>query len=80
MEAEDDTDARRMIPPVIRPNAKVIRLFEFTAEHLDLLHQLTPEQFRLLRKLTSEQLKELQGAPAGQARDLVLRLTKEGLQ
>ena len=75
MEAEDDADARRMIPPVIRPNAKVIQLFEFNAEHLELLHQLTLEQFRQLRHLTPEQFGELRRVAAEQLGELVLKLS-----
>jgi len=61
VEAEDDADARRMVPPVIRSSTKVVRLFQFTPEHVRFLQQLTPEQFRRLQKLPVEQLRELSG-------------------
>ena len=76
VEAEDAADALGMVPPVIRPDAKVVRLFAFSTEHLDLFHQLTPEQFGQLRELTDEQLNELQDATLGQVRGLVDRLTR----
>ena len=77
MEAMDDADAKGMIPPVLRANAKVVRLFEFTSEHVDLLHHFSHEQFLQLRKLSDQQLKEVLGTSAGQVHDIVLRLLGE---
>ena len=79
VEAMDDAQARFMVPPVLRPNAKVIRLFEFTSEHIDLLHELPQERFAQLRKLTDQQLREFLSASAGQVHEVVIRLLEETL-
>ncbi len=39
VEAEDDTDAQRMVPPVIRKTASVVRLNRFTPERWQAEHQ-----------------------------------------
>ncbi len=74
VEADDDVQAHHMVPPVLRSNAKVIRLFEFNGGHIDLLHQLPHEQFLQLRKLSYQQLLEVFSASANQVRDVVHRL------
>ncbi len=74
VEALNDADAKGMVPPVIRPNAKVIRLFEFTAEHVKLVHELGPEQFRQLRKLDDEQLLQFQTGSLEEIREVARRL------
>ena len=74
VEVDDEATANLMVPPVLRPNAKVIRLFEFEPEHLDLLHQLPPEQFVEMRRLSYKQLNEVFTAPPDEAMDVVHRL------
>ena len=39
VEAEDDADARRMVPPFIRSSAHVVKLNKFTPERIRELHE-----------------------------------------
>ena len=39
VEADDDADARRMVPPFIRNSAQVIKPNKFTPERIQELHQ-----------------------------------------
>ena len=77
VEAADAADANGMIPPVMRPSAKVIRVFQFTSEHMKLLHELSPDQFRQLGKLHDRQLRELQLGSIEHIREATLRLLDE---
>ena len=52
VEAEDDADARRMVPPVIRKTASVVRLNRATPERFQADHQ-TPPRSNLGRRMVS---------------------------
>jgi len=68
VEADSDDAARLMVPPVIRPNSRVVRLHKFTSDEIKLLKALTPEERAQLRKLSPEQLLQLQKLPLEQIR------------
>ena len=74
VEADSDDAARLMVPPVIRPTSKVVRLHQFTPEEIKLIKVLTPEERAALRKLTPEQHKQIQSLSLVQVRQRLQEL------
>jgi hypothetical protein len=68
VEADSDDSARLMVPPVIRPMSKVVRLHQFTPEEIKLIKVLTPEERAKLRKLSPEEQREVESLPLTQVR------------
>ena len=68
VEADSDDAARLMVPPVIRPTSKVVRLHQFTAEEISLIKVLTPEEREALRKLPPAQQRQIEILPLDQVR------------
>jgi hypothetical protein len=69
VEADSDDSARFMVPPVIRPTSKVVRLHQFTPEEIKLIKALTPEERAQLRKLPAEQQRQMEILPLVQVRE-----------